>query len=79
MGGIRLFRETQGFAGAIMARRILGLAHVEDFEGIADPDRRAACERKALGLARHLMLRADRVADAAQLARLARDAHQEKA
>jgi 5-methylthioribose kinase len=39
-----------------MARRILGLAHVEDMESIGDPDRRARCERAALKLARELML-----------------------
>ena len=39
-----------------MIRRILGLAHVEDLESIADPDLRAICERKALKLARTLMV-----------------------
>ena len=32
-----LFEDTLGFAGAKMIRRILGLAHVEDLESIADP------------------------------------------
>ncbi|QQS13760.1 MAG: S-methyl-5-thioribose kinase [Rhodospirillales bacterium] len=52
----RLFVESLGFAGAKMTRRILGLAHVEDLESIADPDRRAACERRALRQARTLMV-----------------------
>jgi 5-methylthioribose kinase len=39
-----------------MARRILGLAHVEDMESIEDLDCRARCERRALNLARQLML-----------------------
>lgn len=51
-----LFEDTLGFAGAKMIRRILGLAHVEDLESIADPERRAQCEAKALRLARELML-----------------------
>ena len=51
-----LFEDTLGFAGAKMIRRILGLAHVEDLEAIADPERRARCETKALRLARELML-----------------------
>jgi 5-methylthioribose kinase len=38
-----------------MARRILGLAHVEDLESIKDLDSRARCERCALNLARQLM------------------------
>lgn len=52
----RIFQDSVGFAGAKMARRILGLAHVEDLESITDPDRRAACELRALDLARTLMV-----------------------
>ena len=51
-----LFEDALGFAGAKMIRRILGLAHVEDLEAIADPERRARCETKALRLARELLL-----------------------
>ena len=52
-----LFEDRLGFAGAKMIRRILGLAHVEDLESIADPERRAHCETKALRLARELVVR----------------------
>jgi 5-methylthioribose kinase len=62
-----VFADAAGFAGAKMARRILGLAHVEDLESIADPDRRAACERRALHLARELMLGRARVGSVATL------------
>jgi 5-methylthioribose kinase len=51
-----LFEDTLGFGGAKMIRRILGLAHVEDLESIADPERRARCEMKALRLARELLV-----------------------
>jgi 5-methylthioribose kinase len=51
-----LFEDALGFAGAKMIRRILGLAHVEDLEAIADPERRARSETKALRLARELLL-----------------------
>ena len=51
-----LFQDTLAFAGAKMIRRILGLAHVEDLEAIADPERRARCEVKALRLARELLV-----------------------
>jgi 5-methylthioribose kinase len=44
-----------GFAGCKMIRRILGFAHVLDFDAIEDPSRRAACEARALGLARRLL------------------------
>ena len=51
-----LFEDALAFAGAKMIRRILGLAHVEDLEAIADPERRARSETKALRLARELLL-----------------------
>ncbi|MBS0519722.1 MAG: S-methyl-5-thioribose kinase [Proteobacteria bacterium] len=54
----RLFVDSLGFAGAKMTRRILGLAHVEDLESIVDPDLRASCEKRALKLARTLMVEA---------------------
>lgn len=38
-----------------MDRRIVGVAHVEDFESIADASKRAACERQALELAKTLL------------------------
>jgi 5-methylthioribose kinase len=63
----RLFRDTVGFAGAKMVRRILGLAHVADLESIADPDLRAACETKALRLARAFLVERDRFTSPADL------------
>jgi 5-methylthioribose kinase len=51
-----LFEDALAFAGAKMIRRILGLAHVEDLESIADPERRAKCEINALTLGRELLL-----------------------
>ena len=51
-----LFADTLGFAGCKMIRRVLGLAHVEDLESIADPDIRAVAERKVLALGRRLIL-----------------------
>jgi 5-methylthioribose kinase len=44
--GIRA--DALGFCGVEMHRRILGLAHVEDLEAIADPARRVLCEARAL-------------------------------
>ena len=67
-----VFVDGVGFAGAKMIRRIFGLAHVEDLESIADPDRRAACERPAVAFARQLILGAEGFADADALTGLAR-------
>ncbi|CAI7820461.1 unnamed protein product [Closterium sp. NIES-53] len=50
-----VFLDSLGFAGAKMIRRIVGIAHVEDLESIADPDVRAACERRALNFGKHLV------------------------
>lgn len=36
-------------------RRIVGVAHVEDFESIADASKRAGCERRALEVAKLLL------------------------
>jgi 5-methylthioribose kinase len=54
----RLFEDALGFAGSAMIRRTLGLAHNADMERIADPDRRASCERHNLELARDLIVNA---------------------
>jgi 5-methylthioribose kinase len=43
-----------------MIRRILGFAHVLDFEAIADPGRRARCETAALRMAAALLERPER-------------------
>jgi 5-methylthioribose kinase len=71
-----VFEDSLAFGGLKMIRRILGLAHTEDLESIADPDRRAICERKALKIGRALVLEAaafanivDAIAAAKALAR----------
>jgi len=50
-----VFADMLGFAGCKMIRRILGFAHVIDFDWIDDAERRAACETGALVLARMLL------------------------
>ncbi|GJT17851.1 methylthioribose kinase-like protein [Tanacetum coccineum] len=50
-----LFHDSLGFAAAKMIRRIVGVAHVEDFESITDLVKRADCERRALDFAKMLM------------------------
>jgi 5-methylthioribose kinase len=52
----QVWDDTLGFAGCKMIRRILGLAHVEDFESIEDTGKRAACERRALNFGRQLLI-----------------------
>lgn len=50
-----LLHDTLGFAAAKMIRRIVGVAHVEDFESISDAATRARCERQALHVAKMIM------------------------
>jgi 5-methylthioribose kinase len=55
-----LMADMFGFAACKMIRRILGFAHVIDFEQIADPAQRARCEGRALAMARELLLNPER-------------------
>ena len=50
-----LFADMLGFAACKMIRRIVGFAHVIDFEHIADAAVRARCEASALAMARTLL------------------------
>ncbi len=74
-----IFEDSLAFAGAKMIRRILGLAHVEDLESIADPERRAACEINALRLGRELLLNARGFSDIADVAEAAKAVRGERA
>jgi len=56
----RVFLETVGFCAVEMIRRIFGLAHVEDFDGIQNVDERAKCERRALRIARVLLVEGEK-------------------
>lgn len=57
----QIWRDSLGFCGIEMHRRILGLAHNADFERIVDESRRAACEARALAMGRQLMLGAQAI------------------
>lgn len=58
-----LFKDTIAFMGCEIIRRIVGIAHVEDLESIADQSKRAACEKKALSFAREMMVNPESVQD----------------
>jgi 5-methylthioribose kinase len=68
----QIWHDALGFAGCEMIRRIVGLAHVADFESIIDPDRRAQCERRAILLAQGLLLERSRCRGISELTALAR-------
>ncbi len=52
-----ILRESIGFAGAKMARRVFGIAGVEEVRGIKDPKTRAEAEKRVLELAKKFVMR----------------------
>ncbi len=64
--------DAMGFCGVEIHRRILGLAHNADFETIAEPARRAACEAPALRLGRRLVKERSRLRDMGEVCAMAR-------
>jgi 5-methylthioribose kinase len=70
----RVEADALGFAGAKMARRVVGLAGVADLRDIADADARAACEARALRLAGRLVKEARSLRTVAQAGALAAEA-----
>ncbi|XP_010500532.1 PREDICTED: methylthioribose kinase-like [Camelina sativa] len=50
-----LLHDSLGFGAAKMIRRIVGVAHVEDFESIEEDKQRAVCERSALEFGKMLL------------------------
>ncbi|WP_181699512.1 S-methyl-5-thioribose kinase [Chthonobacter albigriseus] len=66
-----IWTDALGFAGVEIHRRILGLAHIAEFETIADPAQRAAAEAKALVFGRHLVVNRARIPGLAAIRSLA--------
>ena len=51
----QILKDTTGFAGCKMIRRIVGLSHVADIDTIADDKAREAAQRKALAIGKNLV------------------------
>ena len=51
----------------LIDRRIVGVAHVEDFESIADASKRATCERRALEFAKLILKERRKFQDIAEV------------
>ena len=71
-----VLKDSLGFAGAKMTRRVVGIAHVADLDSIEDAEKRAACERKALQCGRRLMTEAGqlKIEEVVAMAETLRDA-----
>jgi 5-methylthioribose kinase len=65
--------DLVGFAGIEIIRRTVGFAHNRDFEAITDPDRRADAERRALRLARRLLVEPEAFDDIGDVEQAARE------
>ncbi len=62
-----LFADMLGFAACKMIRRIVGFAHVIDFDSIRDADLRGRCEASALAMARALLTHPEQFQSMAQV------------
>ncbi|MDD5401183.1 MAG: S-methyl-5-thioribose kinase [Sulfurimonas sp.] len=56
-----ILRESVGFAGCKMARRVYGVAGVAEIRGIENPDLRAEAEKMALKIAREFVIKHDKI------------------
>jgi 5-methylthioribose kinase len=68
-----IWRDTLGFCGIEMHRRVLGLAHIAEFEEIADEGIRATCEARALMMGRMLAVGRAQYMSIGQVLELARE------
>ncbi len=69
-----VLRDTAGFAGAKMLRRIVGFAHVADLDSIEDLDERARAERIAIRIGRRLVREHSRIEAFDDVVAIAREA-----
>ena len=69
-----IYEDMLGFAGIEMHRRILGLAHIAEFDKIEDPDIRAPLEERALRLGRALVVGRRRLGGIDRVLAMARQA-----
>jgi 5-methylthioribose kinase len=62
-----IFRQSIGFAGAKMARRLFGIAGVEDIEGIEDTEARTRVKKHSLAIAKRFVKEYERIENVKEL------------
>ncbi len=67
-----IWRDALGFCGVEMHRRILGLAHIAEYDQIEDEALRATCEARGLVRGRALVIGRGSIRDMAEVTELAR-------
>ena len=65
-----IFSQSVGFAGCKIARRVFGIAGVEDIRGIEDKNKRKDAEMMALGVGKSLILNYESIRDIDELIEL---------
>lgn len=68
-----IFRQSVGFAGAKMARRLFGIAGVEDITGIEDFDARSRVEKKSLAIAKRFVKEYEKIGNVKELVRIIKE------
>ncbi|MEA2020035.1 MAG: S-methyl-5-thioribose kinase [Campylobacterota bacterium] len=68
-----ILKETVGFAGCKMARRIFGVAGVEEIRGIKDKELRKKAESMVFDIAREFVLKYDQIEDIEQIIDIIKD------
>lgn len=72
----KILRDTAGFAGCKMIRRIVGLSHVADIDAIEDERLREQAQRKALAIGKELVKYHRNVKSGEDILRLVKQAAQ---
>lgn len=68
-----LLRDTAGFGGCKMLRRMMGIVSVWDISSIKDDEKRAVCERKAIRIGRRWVLEHESMNDIDDLLTVVRE------
>ena len=69
-----ILRESVGFAGCKMARRVYGVAGVEEIRGIEDKALRAEAEKMALKIAREFVMRYKKIESVDEIVEIVKNA-----
>jgi 5-methylthioribose kinase len=68
-----ILQQSIGFAGCKMARRVFGVAGVQDIRGIKDKALRLKAEKMALDISRELVVNYDKIEDIKQIITIIKD------
>jgi len=73
-----VFRDSIGYSGAKMIRRVVGVAHVHDLDSIEDKEKRGECEKKALKMGVFLVKNWQNLKDIEEVVKVAKEINEGK-